>query len=126
MTEKELKKLSRFQLLQLLVAQTERTEELQQMVSDLEKLLNANNFEISNLGSIAEASIQVAGVLEAAQKAADIYLNAARKQAAAVVQEAHRQANEILAQAEAEARGLTAAWGEGQDPVSAGYDHTIL
>ena len=110
MTEKELKKLNRYQLLELLVMQTERADDLQQRLNELERLLYAQNFQISNLGSIADASIQVSGVFDAAQKAADLYLDAARKQAAEVVQEARLQAEEMIARAEAKSKLLNASY----------------
>ena len=104
MTEKELKKLNPYQLLELLVVQTEQADDLQQKLEAMEKISRTQNFEISNLGSIAEASMQVSGVLEAAQTAADLYLDAARRQAAEIVQAARRQAEDILARAEAKAK----------------------
>ena len=104
LTEKELKKLSRYQLLEMLIMQTERADALQQQLDALQTLANAKDIQMSNLGSIADASIQVSGVFEAAQAAADLYLDAARKQAAEIVQEARRQSDEIIARAEAKAK----------------------
>lgn len=104
MTEKELKKLNRYQLLELLIMQTERAEDLQQRLDDLTKIVRSKTFRTSRLGSIADTSIQISGVLEAAQKAADHYLEAARAQADDIVQDAHKQAAEIVAQAEKRAQ----------------------
>ena len=104
MTEKELKKLNRYQLLEMLIMQTERADALQQQLDALQTLANAKDIQMSNLGSIADASLQVSGVFEAAQAAADLYLDAARKQAAAIVQEARQQSDEIIARAEAKAK----------------------
>lgn len=81
MTEKELKKLNRYQLLELLVIQTERADKLQKRVEKLERQLEEREIKISQLGSIAEAAVHVTGIFEAAQKAADLYMEAARKQA---------------------------------------------
>ena len=99
MTEKELKKLNRYQLLELLLMQTERADDLQKRLDDLVRMVRAK----ADLGSIAKESMQVSGVFEAAQKAADLYLDAARAQAAEIIQEAHQQAAEIVAQAEKKA-----------------------
>ena len=99
MTEKELKKLNRYQMLELLLMQTERADELQQRLDDLRQTVRTKG----ELGSIAMESIQVSGVFEAAQKAADLYLDAARTQAAEIVQAAHQQAAEIVARAERQA-----------------------
>ena len=100
MTEKELKKLNRYQLLELLLMQTERADELQKRVDELVQIVRTKKFQNADLGSIATEGIQVSGVFEAAQQAADYYLEAARQQAANIVQTAHQQANEIIAQAE--------------------------
>lgn len=81
MTEKELKKLNRYQLLELLVMQTERADKLQKKVEELEQKLEERELTMSQLGSIAEAAVQVSGILEAAQKAADLYLEYAKKKA---------------------------------------------
>ena len=103
MTEKELKKLNRYQLLELLLMQTERADDLQQRLDDLVRMVRTKKLHKAELGSIAMESIQVAGVFEAAQKAADLYLEAARQQANEILQDAHRQADEIIAQAEKKA-----------------------
>ena len=103
LTEKELKKLNRYQLLEMLIIQTERADELQQQLDVMQKLACEKDFRMSNLGSIADAAIQVSSVFEAAQTAADIYLDAARKQAADIIQEARREADEIIARAESKA-----------------------
>ncbi len=94
MTEKELKKLNRYQLLELLLVQTERADSLQQKVDQLQAKLDERELRFAKLGSIAEASVCVSGVFEAAQKAADLYLEAAKKQADELVAQARLQAAE--------------------------------
>lgn len=107
MTEKELRKLNRYQLLELLVIQTERTEELQKKLEALEREIQDRDIRLSELGSIAEASMQLSGVFEASQKAADLYLDAARKQAVQMVEEARQQAETIVRRAEMKARYIS-------------------
>ena len=92
MTEKELRKLNRYQLLELLMIQTERVKELETQLAQME----SRQVQLENLGSMAEASLQLSGVLEAAQKAADLYLEAAKNQAAKMEEEAKQQAQAIL------------------------------
>ena len=94
MTEKELKKLNRYQLLELLVMQTERADSLQKKAEQLQAQLDDRELRFARLGSIAEASVYISGVLEAAQKAADLYLESAKKQADDLVTEARRQVEE--------------------------------
>lgn len=100
MTEKELKKMKRYQLLELLIMQTEETEALRKKLEEQEAAHREQELQISTLGSLAEAALQLNGVLDAAQKAADQYVAAAQKQAEEIVAKANRQAEEILRRAE--------------------------
>ena len=102
MDAKDLKKLNRYQLLELLVIQTRRADQLQEELDALRTQLEEQNIRLSKLGSIAEASLHVAGVFEAAQKAADLYLDAAKLQAQTIEDEAKKTAQSILRQAEIE------------------------
>lgn len=81
MTEKDLKKLNRYQLLEMLILQTERADRLEQELQETRKQLEEHNLQFAKLGSIAEASLQLSGIFEAAQKAADLYLEEAKKRA---------------------------------------------
>lgn len=74
MTDKELKKLSRKQLLELLLKQTERADQLEQELMLLQKKLDDKTLGVNESGSIAEAALKLNGVFEAAQAAADQYL----------------------------------------------------
>ena len=107
MTEKELKKLNRYQLLELLVMETERAEQLQKTIEQLEKELADREIRLSELGSIAEAAIQISGVLEASQQAADLYLEAAKKQADDIIVRAQRKVDDMFAQAEDKLRFIS-------------------
>ena len=99
MTEKELRKLNRYQLLELLIIQTERADKLQQKVDALEEQIRNQDIQLTALGSIAEASLQLGGVFEAAQKSADLFIQAAKKQAEEIVEDAQRTADNIIADA---------------------------
>ena len=103
MTEKDLKKLNRYQLLEMLIIQTERADDLQRQLEQAQEQLNSREVQMTVIGSIAEASLQLSGVFDAAQTAADMYLNAAKDRAAAMEAEAaatlelaRHQAQEIL------------------------------
>lgn len=106
MTEKDLKKLNRYQLLEMLIMQTERADRLQSRLEEAAEKLSDTEIRMSALGSIAEASLQLSGVFAAAQAAADRYLEAAKKQAEEIEEEAHKKAAQILMQAQAQARRL--------------------
>lgn len=74
MTDKELKRLSRSELLELLVKLSEENEKLGKENEQLRKRLESRQISLQNAGSIAEASLRINGVFEAAQAAADAYL----------------------------------------------------
>ncbi|MBQ3230355.1 MAG: hypothetical protein IJO64_08090 [Clostridia bacterium] len=74
MTEKELKKLNRKQLLELLLVQTERINRLQKQLETAEEKLAERIIAERDAGSIAEAALKLNGVFEAAQAAADQYI----------------------------------------------------
>lgn len=106
LTEKELKKLNRYHLLELLILQTERADKLQARLDETENQLNNLNIQISSLGSIAEASLQLRGVFDAAQDAADMYIDAAKKQAEEILEAARKQSAEMIAKAAEEVRSI--------------------
>lgn len=74
MTDKELRKLSRAELLEMLLEQTKRIEALKAELELKNKELENRRIMIEKAGSIAEASLRLNEVFEAAQKAADQYL----------------------------------------------------
>lgn len=99
LTEKKLKKLNRYQLLEMLLIQTERAEELQKQLEETQAKLDSRDVQLTVMGSIAEASLQLGGVFEAAQNAADIYINAAKERAAQIEADAEQRAKEIQEEA---------------------------
>lgn len=74
MDRKKLRRLRRSDLLELLIAQTKETESLKAKLEEAEQKLADRNLAIKKYGSIAQASLQLNGVFEAAQRAADQYL----------------------------------------------------
>ena len=74
MTDKELKKLSRAELLEMLIAQSKRADELQEKLDQAEEELNSRQLKVDEAGSIAEASLRLNGVFEVAQAASEQYL----------------------------------------------------
>lgn len=126
MTDKEIRKLGRPELLELLIEQTRRKEELEQQVTDLQAQLKSRDIRLSQAGSIAEASLQVSRVFEEAQQAADQYLQniqrLEREQQAATDQilgEARKQAEAIVSQAREESG---AYWQEVSQKLERFYD----
>lgn len=74
MTDRELRKLRRSDLLELLIQQDEEMEALKEKLKEAEDKLQSRKIAIDTAGSIAAASVSISGVLEAAQDAASRYL----------------------------------------------------
>ena len=74
MTDKELKHLSRGELLQMLVDQIEENNELKEKLANAQKELESRKITAEKAGSMAEASLALNGVFEAADAAAQQYL----------------------------------------------------
>lgn len=74
MTEKELHKLKRGELLEMMLAQSREIDALRLRIADLEARLADREIRIQESGSIAEAALKLNGIFEAAQAAADQYL----------------------------------------------------
>lgn len=74
MTENEMKKLSRADLLELLLQERKENESLRAEIESLKAQLDDHILKIKKAGSLAEASLQLNGVFEAAENAAHQYL----------------------------------------------------
>lgn len=108
MTDKELKKLSRGELLQMLVEQSRELDKAQERIGELEEKLQSRDLELSEAGSIAEAALRIHGVFENAQKAADQYLENVRLRSESAElfcqqreQETEQKCQQMLLEAEA-------------------------
>lgn len=71
---KELRKLNRKELLEILLEQTKRIEELENEVEELKEKVESKKIIFKNAGSLADASLQLSGIFTVAQEAAEIYL----------------------------------------------------
>lgn len=74
MTDKTLRRLSRRELVEMLLAQSKEMERLRAELAQAEQQLKSRQILLSEAGSIAEASLRLNEVFESAQKAADQYL----------------------------------------------------
>lgn len=73
MTEKEMKKLSRAELLEMLIAQSIELENCKEKLNAAEVALKNREIAINRAGSIAEASLALSGIFDAAQLACQQY-----------------------------------------------------
>ena len=113
MTDKELRRLHREELLQILIAQQKQIEDLTAALEDSEKALSDRKIAIEESGSLAEAALKLNDVFTSAQQAADMYINetreridALRAEADTTVSKARAEAAEIVRQARREAAQL--------------------
>lgn len=74
MTERELRRLSRTDLLELLLAQRRENEQLRCILDETQSQLADRTIKIDKAGSIAEASLQLSGIFTAAQDSCQYYL----------------------------------------------------
>lgn len=112
MTDKELKHLRRSELLELLIAQSRELQALQARLDAAEKQLQARELIVNDAGSIAEASLRISGVFEAAQDACKLYIDNIRRlerQQTALYAETKVQCSRMLALAQAEAARIRAS-----------------
>jgi len=76
---KELKKMSRKDLLEILVLQSKKIDELTLELENANKVLKSRDILIKESGSIAEASLKLNKIFEIAQETADLYLDNIKK-----------------------------------------------
>lgn len=79
MTTKELQKLNRKQLLELMLEQSKRIDQLERQLAAAQEALAERRIVAQEAGSIAEAALRLNNVFEAAQMAADQYLENIRR-----------------------------------------------
>lgn len=79
MTDKELRRLKRSELLEILYEQEKEIAELRKKLNRATRKLEDRRILIEKSGSIAEAALRLNEVFEAAQAAADQYLENIRE-----------------------------------------------
>lgn len=113
MTDKELQKLNRRELLEMLIVQTKEVERLQAELDETREKLESRDLMVEKAGSFAQAAFEINGVVESVEAAAAQYLENLKRYGEsqkmkynAILEEAHRRATEILTSASAEASAL--------------------
>ncbi|WP_426807356.1 DNA repair protein [Streptococcus anginosus] len=95
MEQKELRKLRRVDLLELLVTQAKENEQLRQQVQKLQAELDSRKILVEKAGSIADASIALNKLFETAQATADQYLENIKRMEQELSQQQSAQATKI-------------------------------
>ena len=83
MTDRELRKLRRSELLEIMLAQSREIDRQREKIEELEAQLKERRIRIEESGSVAEAALKITDIFTQAQKAADLYLEEIRHRAGA-------------------------------------------
>lgn len=73
MTDRQLRRASRADLLKLLLEQRKESEALRQQISQMEEQLQRRQIAIDQSGTLAEAALKLSGIFDAAETACQYY-----------------------------------------------------
>ena len=105
MTDKEFKRLSRAQLIDIIYKLQLQIDKLNEEKQELESELADKRLRLQSAGNIAEAALEINDCFRSAQNAAEQYLNEIK----AIREETEAERQRILAQAQAEAEAIIAS-----------------
>ena len=74
MNNNKLRKISKKELLEILLSQAKRIEELEKELKETKEKLESKIITVNESGTLAEAVLKINGIFETAQKSADQYL----------------------------------------------------
>ncbi len=109
MADRELRRLSRLELIDIIYQLRLKNLELEQRLNENSEKLSERTIAVANAGSIADAALALNGVFEAAQSAADQYLLSLKSAYANMetqIQETKEQCEQWLSEAAAEAENI--------------------
>lgn len=119
MINKELKRLSRRELVDIIYQLKKNEQQMQKKIDELEEALNDKRIRISKAGSIAEAATDITGIFLTAQTTADMYLHEiacmkedAKKDCEKMYEESKRAIDEVLADSKKQYDDLKADYQE--------------
>jgi hypothetical protein len=95
MVSKELRKLNRRELIDIIYQMKKNEQQMQEQIAALQAELDEKRLRLSQTGSIAEAALAVTNIFSAAQEAADLYL----QEISSMKAETERECKKILEQA---------------------------
>lgn len=102
MTDRDLRRLNRRELLELLIALEQENEALKEQVRRQEEQLQSREIEISEFGSLAEAALALNQVFESADRAAAQYLENIKRRS----EQQKSEYDRIIAEAEEKVQEL--------------------
>lgn len=99
-TEKDIKKLGRTELVDVIYQLKKSEQKLEEQVQTLQAALDEKNLRMENVGSIAEASLALTDIFSNAQTAADTYLDEIKSRRAVVEEECDKLSAEAQEKAD--------------------------
>lgn len=102
MADKELRKMNRTELIDIIYALQQREERLKEENAVLQEKLNDRIVKIENAGNIAEAVIALNNIFQNAQEAADQYVESVRS----IQETAKEEAEKIITEAQEKAEQI--------------------
>ena len=117
MTDKEFKRLSRAQLIDIIYQLQLQIDKLNEEKQELESKLKDKRLRLKSVGNIAEAALEINDCFRSAQNAAEQYLNEIK----AIREETDTERQRILKEAKAEAEAIIA----GAKNTQGDYDSAI-
>lgn len=97
MTAKELKRLRRSDLLEMLLTLRKENDELRAQLERTQAQLESRNIEIARSGSLADAVLQLNGVFEATQAACEQYVDVVRRRMRAEEEATREKCDRLMA-----------------------------
>ena len=95
MINKELRKLSRRELIDIIYQMKKNEQKMQEEIASLQEMLQEKRIRLSEAGSISEAAASITKVFSAAQMTADLYLH----EISCMKEEAKRACTQMLEEA---------------------------
>ncbi len=112
---KDVRKLNRRELLELLVEQSKRIDRQSEEIASLKEQLEKKELTISRSGSLAEAAVNLSGFFEAADKAVETYAasvkatcDSQKAECARLLEQANAERTRLIAEAAAESDRILA------------------
>jgi hypothetical protein len=119
MISKELKKLSRRELVDIIYQLKKNEQEKQEKITSLEEALQEKRIRISVAGSIAEAAVDITNVFSVAQTTADLYLH----EISYMKEETEQECKKMLEEARQRVENILADGQKQHDALEARYQH---
>ena len=122
MTDKEFRRLSRAELIEIIYQLQIKVEELTEQNKEIERELTDKRLRLSSAGNIADAALEMNDCFRSAQKAAEQYLSEIK----AIREKTEAERQSIIAEAHAKAAIIIAEAKNAQHDDSQKAEHVLI